>query len=63
MRNTQRGRDIEKQVFYGEPKQDYPRTPRSRPELKAKADAQPLSHPGAPGSVVLKSQAERTQYF
>ena len=49
MRDTQRGRDRqrEKQAPYGEPDAGLdPRTPGSRPEPKA--DAQPLSHPDAP---------------
>ena len=48
MRHTEKGRhrQREKQAPYGEPGVEFdPRTPGSQPELKA--DAQPLSHPGA----------------
>ena len=42
-----RDRDMEKQTPYREPDVGLdPRTPGSQPEPKA--DAQPLSHPGAP---------------
>ena len=49
MRDTerQRHRQREKQALCREPNGELdPRTPGSQPELKA--DAQPLSHPGAP---------------
>ena len=45
-------RDIEKQAPCGEPNMGlHPRTLGSHPELKA--DAIPLSHPGAPGELVV----------
>ena len=48
-RQRQRHRQREKQVPFGEPDAGLdPRTPGSRPEPKA--DAQPLSYPGAPGT-------------
>ena len=46
-RERKRQRQREKQAPYREPDAGLdPRTPGSRPELKA--DAQPLSHPGIP---------------
>ena len=51
-RETDRHRQREKQASCGEPDARlYPRTLESQPELKA--DAQPLSHPGASRTVVL----------
>ena len=55
MRDTERGRDRqrEKQAPCGEPDAGLnPRIPGSQPELKA--DAQPLSHSGAPETVLFK---------
>ena len=47
MRERQRHRQKEKQTPYRKPNAGLdPRTPDSQPEPKA--DAQPLSHPGAP---------------
>ena len=47
-----RDREREKQASCGKPDAGlYPRTPGSLP--KPKADAQPLSHPGAPSHEIL----------
>ena len=52
MRDTERERQREKQVPCGEPDAGFdPRTQGSQTELKA--DAQPLSHPGAPISILI----------
>ena len=58
-RHTERGRDTgrEKQAPCGEPDAGLdPRTHRSRPEPKA--DAQPLSHPGAPGDFIFNKPCQ-----
>ena len=57
MRDTERGRDRqkEKQAPCGEPSVGLnPRTPGSGPELKA--DAQPLSHPDDPTPLFFREQ-------
>ena len=52
MRDTERQRQREKQVPCGDPNMGLdPGTPGSPSELKA--DAQPLSHPGAPKTVFV----------
>ena len=52
-RKRQRHRQREKQAPYRDPDSGLdPRTPGSRPEPKA--DAQPLTHPGAPRTVSFK---------
>ena len=54
MRDTERGRDIgrEKQASYREPDAGLnPRTQGSQAEPKA--DAQPLSHSGAPSGILI----------
>ena len=53
-RERQRHRQREKQATCRKPNVGLdPRTPGSRPELKA--DAQPLSHPGVPVDTLLNS--------
>ena len=64
MRDTEREREREREAetqaegeagsLWGVDAGLYPRTPKSRPEPKA--DAQPLSHPGVPGFLLLNAR-------